>query len=62
MVTSHGDDTGEGLAALGNAGHVGVGGGLAHEDTVVSFLDLLDCPFVVVRGDGDITTCGMISK
>ena len=50
MVTTHGDDTRQGLAALRLTGHVGVGGRLTHEDAVVAFLNLLDSPLVIVTG------------
>lgn len=48
MVTAHGDNPREGLASLRETIFIGVGEGLAHEDAVVAFFDLLDCPGVVV--------------
>jgi hypothetical protein len=52
VVAAHGDDTGESLALLRETGLFGVGGGLAHEDAVVAFFDLVDGPVWVVPSDG----------
>lgn len=54
VVAAEGDDTRQGLAVLGRAGLVGVGLGLAAQDGVVAFLDLVEGVGVVVRGDGDV--------
>jgi hypothetical protein len=48
VVAAHGDDTWEGLAFFRQPGFFGVGGGLAHEDAVVAFFDLVDGPVRVV--------------
>lgn len=48
VVTTHGNDTREGLALLRLAGNVSVRGRLAHQDAVVALLDLLDSPLIVV--------------
>ena len=51
VVTSQGDDSGQGLALLGGAELVGVGGGLPGEDAVVALLDLVQSPSVVEPDD-----------
>jgi hypothetical protein len=48
VVAAEGDDTGQGLAALGRSFLVRVGGGSAREDVVVSLLDLVESEGVVV--------------
>jgi hypothetical protein len=48
VVAAHSDDTGEGLTLLRKPRLFGVGGGLAHENAVVAFFDLVDGPFWVV--------------
>lgn len=48
VVTSHGDHARKSLAVLGLALHVGIGGRIAHENAVVSLLDLLDGPLIVI--------------
>lgn len=48
VVTTHGNDTGEGLASLRKTLLVCVGEGLAHEDAVVAFFNLLDSPGIVI--------------
>lgn len=48
VVTAEGDDARKCLASLGKTLLVGIGEGLAHQDAVVAFLDLLDGPGVVV--------------
>lgn len=48
VVTTHGDDARQGPAMLGQAVGIGVGMRVAHEDAVVAFFDLLDCPLGVV--------------
>jgi hypothetical protein len=48
VVSSQRDDTGECLACARETVLVGGGVGLAHEEAVVPFLNLLDRPGVVV--------------
>lgn len=48
VVTAHGDHARKSLAVLGLALHVGVGGRIAHENAVVSLLDLLDGPLIII--------------
>lgn len=48
VITAHCNNTRESLALLRESRLSGVGGGLAHEDTVVAFFDLVDCPVRVV--------------
>lgn len=48
VVTTHGDYARKRLASLGDTLFVGISEGLAHQDAVVAFLDLLDGPGVVV--------------
>ena len=48
MVAAEGDDAGEGSAVFGGAFFVGIGEGLAHEEGVVAFFDLLDGVRIVV--------------
>lgn len=52
VVAAHGDDTWESLALCRQPRLFSVGGRLAHEDAVVAFLDLVDCPFRVIPVDG----------
>lgn len=51
VVASEGYDAGECPFVLGWADLLGIGGGCAHEEVVVTVLDLLDCVGVVVAGD-----------
>lgn len=48
MVTTKGNNTGKGLASARKAQFIRVGVRLAHQDTVVSLLNLLDCPGIVI--------------
>lgn len=48
VVTAEGDDTWQGLAVLGRSSCVGVGVGSSGEESIVTFLDLLECPGVVI--------------
>ena len=50
MVSAKGYDAGEGLFVFGGADLVRIRGRCAHEETVVPFLDLLDCVGIVVAG------------
>jgi len=54
VVTSQGDDTRQCLSVLGGSNHVCVGSRLAHQDTVVAFLNLLQGPLVVIARHRDI--------
>jgi len=54
VVTSQGDDTRQCLSVLGRSNHVCVGSRLAHQDTVVTFLDLLQGPLIVVARHGNV--------
>lgn len=55
MITSHGNDTRQCLSVLGGSNHVCVGSGLAHQDTVMAFFNLLQSPLIVIAGHRDIT-------
>lgn len=48
MVTTKGNDTGKGLSSTRNTRFIRVSVRLAHQDTIVSFFDLFNCPGVVV--------------
>jgi hypothetical protein len=48
VVTAQGDDTGERLALLRKTSLVGIGLGISGQDVVMSFLNLLQSPSVVV--------------
>ncbi len=51
MVTTKGYDAGECLFVFGWAHLFCICGGFAHEETVVTFFDLLDCVGIVVAVD-----------
>ena len=51
VVAAEGYDAGECPFVLGWADLFGIGGGCAHEEVVVTVLDLLDCVDVVIAGD-----------
>ena len=50
MVAAKGDDAGEGLFVFGGAHLFCVGGRCPHEETVVTFFNLLDRVGVIVAG------------
>ena len=50
VVAAEGDDAGEGLFVLRRAHLFCVGGRCSHEETVVTFFNLLDCIGVIVAG------------
>ena len=56
VVTPHGDHPGESLALLRQTRKTCICSGLTHENTVVSFFNLLNSPGGIVRGDWDIAT------
>lgn len=56
MIATKSDDTRQCLAMLGGAGHVCVGGRLAHQNTVVALFNLFQGILVVVAGDRNIAT------
>jgi hypothetical protein len=58
VVAAHGDDTRESLALLCKSRLFSVGGGLAHEDAVVAFFDLVDGPVWVVPSDDQAGVLG----
>jgi hypothetical protein len=58
VVAAQGDDSGEGLAILGRAFLLGVCLGLAGEDAVVAFFDLVEGVGVVVSGVMLVTLVG----
>ena len=51
VVATEGDDAGKGLFVLGRALLFCICGRCAHEETVVTFFDLLDCVGIIVAGD-----------
>lgn len=57
MITSEGDNAGESLSCPRKSWLMGIGKWLAHENTVVAFLDLLNSPGIVVaiRENGLLT-------
>lgn len=56
MITTQRDNSRQGLAPARKPEPVRIGEWLAHQNTVVAFLNLLDCPGIVVGRYGDITT------
>jgi hypothetical protein len=58
VVTAEGDDAWQSLALQGEALHVGVGGRGSRKNAVVSFLDLVQSPRVVVPEKCEQTDTG----
>jgi hypothetical protein len=59
VITTESDDTGKSLPSARQTEFISVGIRLAHQDAVVSFLDLLDSPGVIVSVplcDGQLRT------
>lgn len=54
VIAAHGDHTRESLIFLRKSRLISVSGRVAHEDAVVAFLDLVDCPLRIVGSNRNI--------